>query len=258
MLKGIEAKQSKRPCSNWRKPHGHDAGEPTGFSKISSRSGRCEQFGAGMITGWGSHHIDCAHWAMDTEYTGPIEISGTAEFPKKGLWDVHGNFRTEALYANGVRMIVSGDFPNGIRFEGTKGWLFISRGNEQVTASDPVSKLQDTQALSASDPGIIKSPIGRNEIHLYESPDHHGNWLDCIRSRKEPIAPAEVAHRSCSACLLHHIAMETRRALHWDPKKEKFQNDDAANAMLSRPQRAPYVLPKANAANFTSYTHSHS
>jgi predicted dehydrogenase len=203
---------------------------------------RCEQFGAGMITGWGSHHIDCAHWAMGTEYTGPIEISGTAEFPTKGLWDVHGNFRTEALYTGGVRMIVSGDFPNGIRFEGTKGWIFVSRGNERVTTSDPVSKLQDPQALAASDPKIITSKIGPKEIHLYESTDHHGNWLDCIRSRKEPIAPVEIAHRSCSACLLHHIAMKTKRTLHWDPQKERFENDDAANAMLSRPQRAPYLL----------------
>ena len=104
---------------------------------------RCEQFGAGMITGWGAHHVDSAHWGMDTEYTGPIEIWGHAEFPKSGLWDVHGTFRTEGLYANGVRMIVSGEFPNGIRFEGTKGWIFVSRGNETVTASDPVAKLKD-------------------------------------------------------------------------------------------------------------------
>src|SRR5450755_2783109 len=59
---------------------------------------RCEQFGAGMITGWGAHHVDSAHWAMGTEYTGPIEISGWAEFPKSGLWDVHGKFKTEGLY----------------------------------------------------------------------------------------------------------------------------------------------------------------
>ena len=63
---------------------------------------RCEQFGAGMITGWGAHHVDSAHWGMDTEYTGPIEIWGRAEFPKSGLWDVHGPFRTEGRYANGV------------------------------------------------------------------------------------------------------------------------------------------------------------
>jgi hypothetical protein len=203
---------------------------------------RCEQFGAGMITGWGAHHIDSAHWAMDTEYTGPVEISGSAEFPKKGLWDVHGPFKTQGVYANGVRMVVSGEFPNGVRFEGTEGWIFVSRGNDRVTASDPVAKLKDETALSASDPKILASVIGPNEVHLYDSKDHHGNWLECIRTRQAPIAPVEVAHRSCSTCLLHHIAMKTKRTLHWDPVHEHFKNDDEANGMLSRPQRAPYLL----------------
>jgi predicted dehydrogenase len=203
---------------------------------------RCEQFGAGMITGWGAHHLDSAHWAMDTEHTGPIEIWGKAEFPKKGLWDVHGPFKTEAMYANGVHMIVSGDFPNGLKFIGTEGWIFVSRGNETVTASDPVAKLKDPQALAASDPKILTSVIGPNEIHLYESKEHHGNWLECIRSRRETIAPVEVAHRACSACLLHHIAMKLPRKLYWDPLRERFRNDDEANAMLARPQRPPYAL----------------
>jgi predicted dehydrogenase len=203
---------------------------------------RCEQFGAGMITGWGAHHLDSAHWAMDTEHTGPIEVWGSAEFPTSGLWDVHGSFRTEALYANGVKMIVSGEFPNGIKFEGTDGWIFVSRGNEAVTASDPASRLKDNQALAANDPSIITSVIGPDEIHLYESTDHHGNWLDCIRSRRQPIAPVEVAHRACSACLLHHIAMKAGRKLFWDPLKERFRNDDVANALLSRPQRPPYIV----------------
>ena len=137
-----------------------------------------------MITGWGAHHIDSAHWGMDTEHTGPVEIWGTAEFPTKGLWDVHGPFKTEALYANGVKMIVSGEYPNGIKFEGTDGWIFVSRGNETVTASDPVSRLKDSQALAASDPKIITSVIGKDEIHLYDSKDHHGNWLECVKSRQ--------------------------------------------------------------------------
>jgi len=203
---------------------------------------RCEQFGAGMITGWGAHHIDSAHWGMDTELTGPVEIWGTAEFPKSGLWDVHGPFKTEALYANGVHMIVSGDFPNGIKFIGTNGWIFVSRGNERVTASDPVAKLNDSTALQSSDPKIIKSVIGPTEIHLPESKEHHLNWLESVKSRKPPIAPVEVAHRSCSACLLHHAAMKLKRKLYWDPAKERFKNDDEANAMLSRPQRAPYAI----------------
>ena len=203
---------------------------------------RCEQFGAGMITGWGAHHIDSAHWGMDAELTGPVEIWGTAEFPKSGLWDVHGPFKTEALYANGVHMIVSGDFPNGIKFIGTNGWIFVSRGNERVTASDPVAKLNDSTALQSSDPKIIKSVIGPTEIHLPESKEHHLNWLESVKSRKPPIAPVEVAHRSCSACLLHHAAMKLKRKLYWDPAKERFKNDDEANAMLSRPQRAPYAI----------------
>jgi predicted dehydrogenase len=197
---------------------------------------RCEQFGAGMITGWGSHHIDCAHWAMDTEYTGPLEISGWAEFPQSGLWNVHGKFETEALYANGVKMIVNNEFPNGIKYEGTEGWIFVTRGNYAATSSDPVSN-QDTKPLEASDPKILSSIIGHNEIHLYESIDHHGNWLNSVKSRKAPISPIEVGHRSCSACLLHHIAMKLKRKIYWDPEKEMFKNDDEANKMLSRPQR---------------------
>lgn len=205
---------------------------------------RCEQFGAGMITGWGSHHIDSAHWGMDTELTGPVEIWGEAKFPTSGLWDVHGIFKTEALYANGVKMVVSNELPNGIKFEGTKGWIFVTRGNYQATASDPVPNGDGVKPLEASDPAIIKSAIGPNEIHLYESKDHHGNWLDSIKSRKAPIAPVEVAHRSCSTCLLHHIVMKVKRKVYWDPTKEQFKNDDEANAMLSRPQRSPYLVKR--------------
>ena len=88
---------------------------------------RMEQFGAGMITGWGAHHVDTAHWGMNTEHTGPIEVWGTAEFPTHGLWDVHGPFKTDAVYANGITMSISGDYPNGIKWIGTKGWIFVTR-----------------------------------------------------------------------------------------------------------------------------------
>ncbi|MEA5257870.1 Gfo/Idh/MocA family oxidoreductase [Arcicella aquatica] len=203
---------------------------------------RCEQFGAGMITGWGSHHIDCAHWAMNTEHTGPIEIWGKADFPKKGLWNVHGIFRTEAMYENGVRMVVSNELPNGIKFEGTEGWIFVSRGDAAVTSSDPTAKQNAPKALDASDPKIITSVIGDNEIHLTVSKDHHGNWLESIVSRKEPIAPTEIGHRSCTACLLHHAAMKLDRKLFWNPTQERFINDPEANLLLAREQRAPYAI----------------
>ena len=209
---------------------------------------RCRQFGAGMITGWGAHHIDSAHWGMNTEYTGPLEIWGHADFPDHGLWDVHGPFKTEAIYApndvssSGIHMSVSGDYANGIKFYGSKGWIFVSRGNEQVTKSDPVAKLNDVTALASSDPAIIKSVIGADEIHPHESKEQHGNWLECIISRKEPISPVEMGHRACSTCLLHDMAMVLKRKLYWDPVKERFNNDDEANSMLSRPQRSPYML----------------
>jgi predicted dehydrogenase len=211
---------------------------------------RCEQFGAGMITGWGAHHVDTAHWGMNTEYTGPVEIWGTAEFPTQGLWNVHGKFLTHAVYANGVTMDISGDFPNGIKFYGSEGWVFVTR-DEMVTPTDPGGKSggksggkaeAPPQPLVASNPKILDSVIGPDEIHLYESADQHGNWLECIKSRKAPIAPAEIGHRACSTCLIHHIAMKTKRKLFWDPVKEHFKNDDDANCMLSRPQRAPYMM----------------
>jgi hypothetical protein len=178
---------------------------------------------------------------MGMELSGPIEVGGRAEFPTKGLWDVHGIFKTEALYANGVKMIVSNELPNGIKFEGTEGWIFVTRGNYQATASDPVHA-DGTKPLEASDPKIIRSSIGPNEFHFKVSKDHHGNWLESIRDNQSPIAPVEEGHRSCTACLVHHIAMKLKRTVYWDPAKERFTNDDEANSMLSRPQRAPYVI----------------
>ncbi len=200
---------------------------------------RCEQFGAGMITGWGAHHIDTAHWGMGTEYTGPVEVEAHAEFPSSGLWNVHGSFEVTAKYDNGATMHISGDNPNGVKFEGTEGWIFVTRG-APVTSSDPVSNSSGMKSLDASDPKILDSVIGENEIHLYESPEQHRNWLDSIISRVQPVAPVEVAHRSCSACLVSHIAMKLPRKLYWDPVRERFSNDDEANAMLNRPQRHPY------------------
>lgn len=206
---------------------------------------RCEQFGAGMITGWGAHHIDAAHWAMDVEYSGPVEIWGSAEFPKSGLWDVHGSFKTYAKYESGVVMTISDSFPNGIKFEGTEGWIFVSRGDYNVTGSDPTAPTQKAKKLDASDPKMLSSVIGEKEIHLQVSTDHHGNWLDSIQGKSTVIAPAEVGHRSCSACLLHHAAMKLNRKLYWDPKKERFKNDDEANKLLKREQRKPYAIAKS-------------
>jgi myo-inositol 2-dehydrogenase / D-chiro-inositol 1-dehydrogenase len=201
---------------------------------------RCEQFGAGMITGWGQHHFDSAAWGMDTELTGPIIVEAVAQFPKSGLWNVHGDFMAKAEYKNGITMLTSGGYPNGVRYEGTEGWIFVTRGAYTALPSDPVAKSNSSKALDASDPKILTSVIKENEIHLYVSDEQHGNWLDCIKSRKEPISPVEIGHRACTVCLVTHIAMKLGRILNWNPDKELFVNDNEANSMLSRSQRAPY------------------
>jgi predicted dehydrogenase len=201
---------------------------------------RLEQYGAGMITGWGQHHFDSAAWGMDTELTGPRFIAAVAEFPRSGLWNVHGDFMVKAEYDNGITMLTSGGYPNGIRYEGTEGWIWVSRGSYTASASDPVSKDASSKALDASDPRILNSIIGVDEIQLQRSTAHHGNWLGAIQGNNELLSPAEIGHRSCSVCLVSHIAMKLGRKLEWDAKSETFVNDSEANSHLSRPQRAPY------------------
>jgi predicted dehydrogenase len=204
---------------------------------------RVEQFGAGMITGWGAHHFDIMNWGMGTEFSGPAEVTCKAEFPPKGnLWDVHGPFKSEMLFDNGVKVFSSDSNPNGVKFIGSDGWIFVTRGSYTASSSDPVVQSRSSKALDASDPKILSSVIGPDEIHLYESKDHHANWLDSVISRQTPITPIEVGHRACTVCLVNHAAMKLQRKLYWDPVNEKFRNDDEANSMLARTNRWPYVI----------------
>jgi myo-inositol 2-dehydrogenase / D-chiro-inositol 1-dehydrogenase len=200
---------------------------------------RREQFGAGMITGWGQHQFDLANWAMGTEYTGPKSVEAVAIFPKYGLWNVHGDYMVRMEYENDITVYANSETPVVIRYEGTEGWIEVFRGNYPITDSDPVSS-GATEVLNASDNSILTSVIKESEINLYRSTDHHLNWLECIKSRQQPITPVEPGHRACSVCLLSHIAMKLDRKLYWDPVKEEFINDREANAMLTRPQRHPY------------------
>jgi predicted dehydrogenase len=197
--------------------------------KIDDRPGwlRISDYSAGMITGWGSHHNDIVQWGMGTEHTGPVEIEGRAEFPKDGLWDVHGRFHIEYTYANGVKVICADNEENkqGVVFEGSDGWVYVRRG---FIDANPKSLLEET--------------IGPDETKLYVSNNHKGNFYECVKSRAETIAPAEVAHRSCSVCLLGDIAMRLGRKLHWDPDKEEFVNDAEANRMRARTMRSPWRL----------------
>ena len=209
-------------------------------NSVTDRPGwlRNEAHCLGMITGWGAHHFDTAHWGMNLEHSGPSKVEGKAEFPANKIWNVHGAYHVELTYPGDIKMTVSDKLPNGIKFIGDQGWIFVSRGAQQVSASDPAISSGGLKPLDASDPKLL-DPKGLT-VELPHSIEHHLNWLQCVKSRKTPLAPADIAHYSNTACIVSWISMKLARPLTWDTARQKFINDDAANAMLSRPERAPY------------------
>jgi predicted dehydrogenase len=211
-----------------------------GNPDVNSRPGwlRNEAYTLGMITGWGAHHFDTAHWGMDLEHTGPLKVEGKGEFPPADrIWNVHGAYEIHLEYPGNIAMRVSDKLPNGIKFVGDEGWVFVSRDASQ-TASDPAGRQTSLKSLDASDARLLDP---RNlKVQLTPSTSHHKNWLECVQSRKTPLAPADIAHRSNAACIVSWVAMKLGRPLRWDPKAERFVDDAEANAMLTRPERAGY------------------
>jgi predicted dehydrogenase len=221
-----------------------------GGPDVASRPGwlRNDAYCLGMITGWGAHHFDTAHWGMNLEHTGPSRIEGTGTFPpSERIWNVHGAYEVQLEYPGGIRMRVSDKLPNGIRFIGDEGWIFVSRDAQAATASDPTSRATGLKPLDASDARLL-DPAGLT-VQLPPSSSHHRNWLENVQSRGTPLAPADVAHRSNTACILSWIAMKTGRPLTWDAAAERFVNDAAADAMLTRPERAGYGAFRLAAAH---------
>ncbi len=184
-------------------------------------------YSGGQMTDWGAHLLDTAQWGNDTERTGPIEIEGTGTRHEKGLYDTFHRYDVTCKYANDVEMRIKGQHP-ALRFEGTEGWLF---------SDGWIGKLQ------ASSPEILNSVIGPGETHLFTNPQgEHRNFLDCVKSRRDPYFPAEIGHRCCSVAHLGNIAMELGRKLRWNPETEEFLDDDTANRMRSRAMREPWGL----------------
>ena len=183
-----------------------------------------EAYCRGMITGWGAHMYDVAQWGMglDTD-SGPVRVKATADFPDRGLFNVHTNYSAEAYYANGVKLI-SRNGAAGVKFIGDAGWAYCSR--EKFDAHD--------KALLRQDPS--------EKIQLKVNRSHMQDFLLSLRAKQDPICPVEVGHRSNTVCVIHHIAMKLGRELQWDPKAEKFINDDAANQLLDFPHREPWKV----------------
>jgi myo-inositol 2-dehydrogenase/D-chiro-inositol 1-dehydrogenase len=183
-----------------------------------------EPYCHGMITGWGAHMLDIAQWGNGTEDSGLVEIEAKGEFPESGVFNVHTTYESEGKFSNGVKLFQSSG-EHVTRFEGDEGWIEVSRDK-----------------LNASDREILKAKIGDDGVRLYESKNHMLNFLECMRSRKDPVAPVEVGHRSNSVCVVTHIAMKLGRKLNWDPKTERFKDDNEANAMVSYKMREPWSI----------------
>jgi myo-inositol 2-dehydrogenase / D-chiro-inositol 1-dehydrogenase len=185
-----------------------------------------QEYSGGMLTDWGTHMVDTAQWANNTDLSGPVSVEGICEWGK-GLYDTAWEFDLDYVYRDGVRLKIE-NTGTGLRFEGDKGWVGNTAWRRPVEASSP-------QILDA-----IVPPEG---VHLYTEPGReHRNFLDCVRSRRDPYFPIEKLHRLSSLLHCGNICMKLGRKLSWNPDKEEFVGDEAANRLRSRAMREPWHL----------------
>ena len=200
-------------------------------------------YSGGTITDWGAHHNDIALWAMGLDRSGPTTVQGrrlVEQIP--GGYTAPSQYEVGYTYANGVthtcrstttdspigqalREPEKGERRIGVVFEGPDGWIYVRRGH-----------------VEASDPELLKAELPSGAERLYASNDHMGNFFECVRTRKAPVAEAEIGHRSVSVCHLGGIAIRLGRKLQWDPDREQFTGDgaDEANRQLAREPREPW------------------
>lgn len=182
---------------------------------------------AGWIQSWGVHHLDIALWGAPALAASTVEVEGTADFLPEGDADVSFGWKVNVTAPGGLRMQffddASSPVGHGVRFEGDKGWVHVTRGGIKA---EPASLLD-----------VLIKPA---DEHLYLSNNHMENFLQCIRSRREPVAPARVCHAATTISLVADIASRAGRKLVWDWSQELFINDEPANRMLSRTLRKPW------------------
>lgn len=186
-------------------------------------------YGGGQLMDWIGHHGDIAQWGLGTDYTGPVEVNPIhADFPATGIWDAATRYRVECTYANGVKMILQnseGQHRMGAKWIGTDGWVWVDRGGFETFPKS-----------------LMKEKIQPNEINLYRSNNHIGNFIDCVISRRQTITPAEVAHRSASVGHLCVIAISAGRKFRWNPDTEEIIGDPTAASLLGRAKREPWNI----------------
>ncbi len=181
-------------------------------------------YSGGQMTNWGAHYLDIAQWALDADKSGPVEIEGKGKFPKSGLFNTPTEASIKYTYDNGVEMYCKMTGRHSIDFWGSEGRIYVTRGK--------------IEAWPAS---LLDSPLKSDEERLYCSNDHHQNFLDCIETRRQPVAPAETGHRSATVCHLGNISLLLETKLRWDPHKECFISNNSANQMIARSARSPWT-----------------
>jgi predicted dehydrogenase len=193
------------------------------------------EYSGGIMTDWGAHHVDIAHWAMDCEQSGPLSADGS----KTVLPNIAGGYNTpkrpivDMIYPGDVHVqITTGN--EGVLFEGENGRIYVNRG--RVTGK-PIEEQDADQGLKDK---IVEQ---MNKLYTSGKPGSHmGNFFECVKSRKQPISDVVSQHRSVSACHVANISCRLGRKLTWDPAKERFVGDDEANTYVGRPQREPYQI----------------
>ncbi|MEX2141158.1 MAG: Gfo/Idh/MocA family oxidoreductase [Pirellulales bacterium] len=203
--------------------------------QVPYTEGRCHfmwrfilAYGGGEMTDRGAHVIDLAQLAAGFDDTGPIEIDATGAQTPGSLYDTFWEYRFTNRFANGVMMIGEAKGPRGLRLEGDDGWIFIHVHG---------------QKLEASDPKLLENRETKNfKIQLGRSPGHQRDLIEAIKTGRDPVATAEIGHRTASVCHLNNIAMRLGRKLKWDPEKEQFQDDSEANSLITPIMRAPWKL----------------
>ena len=186
-------------------------------------------YSGGIICDWGAHLFDTAQWANDTERSGPVEVEGTGTFWEGGLFNTVKDYDVTYRYANGVVMTLKPGNPS-IKFIGGEGWVGSTGWRAPVEASSKA---------------ILESRIGPEELHLYtNSRGEHDDFLQSVKSRKDPYFPVDIGHRVSTVCHLANIALKLGRKIRWDPVKEEIIGDPAASGMLDRPRRDPWQLPE--------------
>jgi hypothetical protein len=171
--------------------------------------------------------IDIGQLGAGTDGTGPVEFDAKGTHSTTGLFDAFMDYVFVNTYADGMRLIGQNKGPRGLRFEGSDGWIFVHIHGGRLKAN-PAS--------------LLEEKIGPEELHLGRSPGHHRNFLDCVKSRRPPFAPAEAGHRTGTICHLNNIAMLLNRRIEWDPRREQVIGDDEANRMLTPTMRSPWHL----------------